>query len=352
MSDYIYYNGELYHASKKKHKYIAKVRTSNGKYRYFYTQEEYAAYKNGKTDKEKSKTKSVSKFFKGLFSNVKNLFKKPRKQISKTLDKGKKFVDEVIFGIKTNSEKTDKKKSEKEHKYIAKVELPNGKHRYFYDLDEYNRYLKRQGYQKNEPSFMKKLPKIPDDKSYTADEDMAEINEEYSPHDYDRSHNCANCTAAYELRSRGYDVQAADRGKDDTYIGSQKDYMNKMYEDADTIWLDKDGERDRVKGALDKVGLKFKFEKDISYDSDTVKKSMLKHSGKNTRGEIAVEWKSGGGHSMAYDIDENGKVRVRDCQTNTVYNLEDIVDSVSHISITRTDNLKLKKGVLSAVEGN
>ena len=181
---------------------------------------------------------------------------------------------------------------------------------------------------------------------------MAKINEEYDPYNYERSHNCANCTAAYELRCRGYDVQAADRGKDDTYIGAQKNYMNDMYENADTIWLNKEGKRDRVKGALEKVGLKFKFQKDISYDSNTVKTAMLNHSGKNTRGEIAVEWKNGGGHSMAYEVDGTGKVTIRDCQTNTVYRVEDIVDSVSRIAITRTDNLKLKKDIVKAVEEN
>lgn len=80
MADYIYYNGELYHASRKNHKYIAKVRKPNGKYRYFYTQEEYNTYKNSKTNGEKSKSKSVSKLFNNLFKSVKNLFKKPRKR--------------------------------------------------------------------------------------------------------------------------------------------------------------------------------------------------------------------------------------------------------------------------------
>lgn len=355
MSEYIYFNGELYHSSRKKHKYIARVRTSKNKYRYFYSKEEYEAYLNNKNPDKKDNDgvlDKVSNFLKNFTSIKKSFLNKPRKQISKTLKRGKKFVDEVIFG-KTKSEKNDdNNKPKKDHKYIAKVKLPSGKYRYFYDADEYSRYLKRQEYQKNEPGFMKKVNKIPDNKSYTASEDMSEINEEYSPYDYERSHNCANCTAAYELRCRGYDVQAADRGKDDTYIGAQKDYMNDMYENADTIYLNKDGERDRVKGALSKIGLQYNFEKDISYDADTVEKAVLNHSGKNTRGEIAVEWKNGGGHSMAYEVDKSGKVKIRDCQTNDVYDVEDIVGSVSRISITRTDNLKLKKGVLKAVEGN
>ena len=31
----------------------------------------------------------------------------------------------------------------KDHKYIARVELSNGKYRYFYDKEEYQNYLKR-----------------------------------------------------------------------------------------------------------------------------------------------------------------------------------------------------------------
>lgn len=104
MADYVYYNGELYHASKKKKvKYIAKVPISNGKYRYFYTQEEYDAYKNSKKPKEsklKSKLKSVSNFFKNITNKVTKLFKKSKKELGNTLEKGRKFVDEVIFGKK------------------------------------------------------------------------------------------------------------------------------------------------------------------------------------------------------------------------------------------------------------
>lgn len=32
----------------------------------------------------------------------------------------------------------------KEHKYVAKVDLGNGRYRYFYDMDEYDRYMQNQ----------------------------------------------------------------------------------------------------------------------------------------------------------------------------------------------------------------
>lgn len=348
-ADYIYYNGELYHANKKKKvKYIAKVPISNGKYRYFYTQEEYNAYKNSKKPKEsklKSKLKSVSKFLKNISKKVNNLFKKSKKELGKTLEKGRKFVDEVIFGKKKNSSSLFDVK-EKIHKYIARVKMSNGKYKYFYDAGAYERYLKRMEYQKNEPEFMKKVPKIPESDGYTADEDMAKINKEYSRYDKATSQNCTNCTAAYELRCRGYDVSAADY---ENYVAN---YDNASmfrfplyYKDAKTIRLDDTGEEH--KSPLNNTVAYKRYE----YDSRTVTEAILKHSGKNTRGDISVMWKEAlAGHSMVYEVNNKGKVTIRDCQTNRTYRVEDIVDQVNAISITRTDNLELRKGILDAVE--
>lgn len=343
----IVYESELYHSAKRKNvKYIAKVPIGNGKYRYFYTQEEYDAYKNGKKPKEsklKKISKSVSKFFKNIVTKTKKLFKKSKKEIGNTIEKGRKFIDEVIFGKKKGGLSSIK---ERATKYIARVKMSNGKYKYFYDTGAYERYLKRMEYQKNEPDFMKKVPKISEDTALTADEEMAEINEEYSPYDKSTSQNCTNCTAAYELRCRGYDVSAAD------YKNYVMNYDNASflrfplyYKDADTIRLDDEGKEH--KSPLNNTVAYKRYE----YDSRTVTEAILKHSGKNTRGDISVMWKEAlAGHSMVYEVDSKGKVTIRDCQTNKKYNVEDIVDRVNAISITRTDNLELRKGILDAVE--
>lgn len=349
-ADYIYYNGELYHASKKrKTKYIAKVPISNGKYRYFYTQEEYDAYKNSKKPKEsklKSKLKSVSKFFKNISKKISKLFKKSKTELGKTLAKGRKFVNEVIFGKKKGSgSRFDIK--EKIHKYIARVKMSNGKYKYFYDSAAYERYLKRMKYQTNEPDFMKKVPKISESKDYTAEEDMAEINEKYSPYDDANSLNCANCTTAYELRCRGYDVEAAPYEGEFSYLDNGTVYRySKYYKDAHTITLNSEG------GEHESILNGTKLQKEFDYDANTVEQAIIKHSGKNTRGDISVSWKSGSAHSMVYEVDSKGSVVIRDCQTNDVYSVANIVDLVNNIRITRTDNLELKKGILDAVEDN
>lgn len=348
-ADYIYYNGELYHAQKRQHKYIARIKTSNGKYRYFYTQAEYQSYKNGKTTNKEEKTsklKSISNFFKKITNSVSKLFKKSKKELGESLEKGRKFVEEVILGKKKGNNNSIFETKERKFKYIAKVEMSNGKYKYFYDTEVYERYLKRMKYQNDEPDFMKKVPKISENDSYSADEDMAEINKEYSKYDKSTSQNCTNCTAAYELRCRGYDVSASEY---DNYIAN---YDNASmirfplyYKDANTIRLDDTG--NEHKSPLNNTIMYKRYE----YDARTVTEAIVKHSGKNTRGDISVMWKEAlAGHSMVYEVDKKGNVVIRDCQTNKKYTVESIVEHVNAISITRTDNLELRKGILDAVE--
>ena len=351
MADYIYYNGELYHAQKKQHKYVARVKTANGKYRYFYTREEYNAYRNAKessepkkTSKLKTKLKSVSKFFKDISNSISKLFNKSKKELGKTIEKGRKFVNDVILGKKKPRSPITTVK-EKMHKYIARVKMSNGKYKYFYDTEAYKRYLKRMEYQKDEPDFMKKVPKINEDDDYTEAEDMAEINEAYSPYEKERSHNCVYCSIAYELRCRGYDVQAAENKGWLSYKGSNF-AMSDFYENPKMITLDETGKEH--KSILNAT----KLHKDFNYDARTVNSAILEHSGKNTRGEIRVSWKSGSAHSMVYEVLDNGGVIIRDSQVNQVYNMSDLVGLVNQITITRTDNLKLKKDILKTVEDN
>ena len=138
--------------------------------------------------------------------------------------------------VKTNKNKVTTKPL-KGHKYIAKVKISDGAYRYFYDQDEYNAYLKKKEYQKNSPSFMDEFKKTP--MTETSEEALAKVNPHvdwsYSQYKYYNDlpdeqvkklkdsgkvsqktvgdtqaydMNCMNCTTAYELRRRGYDVEA------------------------------------------------------------------------------------------------------------------------------------------------
>jgi hypothetical protein len=109
------------------------------------------------------------------------------------------------------------------------VNLPNGTNKKLSSKDEVEDYNERIEYQKNEPPFMKKVPDIPENVVYEKKEDMEKINEEYDPYDDSRSMNCGNCSAAYELRRRGYDVEAKEYDEDYNGLGSR---VYEYFEDA------------------------------------------------------------------------------------------------------------------------
>lgn len=357
------------HADRKGHKYIAKVRGKNGKYRYFYDKEEYREYLNGKKSSDSDGIlDKVSSWFKNINKSRTSLQKKAERKVNEIIDKykkrsskdatidkrlinkAKKFVDD-LFDEKTSDKSFIKKKP----KYIAKVKLPNGKHRYFYKQSEYDAYLKRMDYQKDEPGFMGKIKKISKNKVFTAKEDMSKVNEKYDPYNDDHSTNCANCSAAYELRRRGYDVEA--KPNDSTYNGKSSRVYD-YFEDAKIIGVYGDGSTTTVneKSWLKRVtnlGDSFKFYKDDqSYSSKSIEKAITSNNPPGSRGFIDVDWKAGSAHSIVYEVNSKGKVIVRDSQTNDTYSLEELAPKVKKVRITRTDNLKLKEGILGAVTEN
>lgn len=365
----ICHRSPMFGKERKNHKYIARVRGKNGKYRYFYDKAEYQAYLND----EKSSN--------GMFDKVGNWFRNFRKKgeqkvneiigkyknrstkdalIDKRLiNKAKNFVDD-LFDKNVSAGFSEKKKP----KYIAKVELPNGKHRYFYDQNEYDAYLRRLKYQRNEPSFMEKIKKISKNKVFTAKEDMSKVNEQYDPYNDATSTNCANCSAAYELRRRGYDVEA--KPNDETYNARHDrvyDYFENaeyvgVYGDGSTIKYNEkyirkiqDGKATWLDRVINRDDYKF-YTEDQSYTSKSIEKAIKSNNPPGSRGFIDVEWKAGSAHSIVYEVGIKGKVVIRDSQTLDEYTLDELAPKVKKVRIARTDNLQLKKGILGAVKEN
>lgn len=395
----------LTHADKEKHKYIAKVNLSDKKFRYFYDREEYMAYlqskksanktengkneKSTKNDSSKKNTKSSKKSNSKKNAKIKNsidklsntkvnsvvsvllkkkIFKEAIKWVENKLHKksDKKRTDTDPEKIKSNDENGDIPTTEKKgYKYVGKVKTANGKTRYFYSQDEYDAYTKRLEYQKNEPDFMKGIKHINKDNIYSSKEDMDKVNEVYDPYDPSSSMNCANCSTAYELRRRGYDVEA--KLADNSYNG----YSYRVYdyfENAKQLYVNDDGsttvanENFNRKLCSDK-GLNtldiLKNKKDYNYyanqhnfTSKSIEKAIKANSPAGSRGFIDVNWKQGGGHSIIYEVDKKGKITIKDSQSYDTYDISELADKVSNIRITRTDNLKLKKDILNAVTTN
>lgn len=407
-------SNSLSHANKEKHKYIAKVKLSNSKNRYFYSREEYLKYlrggknavntiankvKTGLTNWKVTRNKLVSNTKKAV-STLKTktanaMNSKSQKAVTqvgrfskiklavalvvlgaKVIKKAAKWVSDKIKSYKyrnaTSNAKdynkgdgniTDREKPG--HKYIAKVKTSSGKMRYFYSQDEYDAYLKRQKYQQNEPDFMKHVKDISDDDIYSSKEDMDKVNEIYSPYDKSSSTNCANCSAAYELRRRGYDVEA--ELANDSYNGKGSrvyDYFEKpeklyVFGDGETKTADesferkvwKDGAVSRVDALKHRSGYDY-YTNEHSYTASGIEKAIKNNNPPGSRGFIDVTWKDGGAHSIVYEVDKKGKVTIKDSQTYDTYSVSELADKVSQVSITRTDNLKLKKDILNSVKTN
>lgn len=350
MSDIYRYKIDrtLYHWEKEDHKYIAKIKRPNGKWRYFYSQEEYQAYlDNQKKDQTFDPFGFIGSFLETAINAI-------TKTLSPLVDAGRKFVENTASSISDISnaavsagqqfvsnlvgDSNDSNVTNADYMYIAKVET-NGYTRYFYDQAEYDAYLERQAYQANEPDFMKDIREIPDDEYPTDEENMETINEDYftdlSNGSYEHTLNCMNCTTAYELRCRGYDVEADVMKLDNTSLSA----MDKFYVDPIVETLD-------------------------SSDVSNMDSVIAQKSGENSRGNLMVYWSSGGGHSMAYEVESDGSLTIYDTQVNRTfsndpnkrtspeYTLDYLTDNISNGYFARTDNLELAEGVLSAVVEN
>lgn len=382
--------------ARKKHKYIARVLGKNNKYRYFYVQSEYEAYllgvQKGKlssdyeiSDSEREDIKNTKKLEKqygdqvyrsadeyevqiAKDSVVKSVLAVLKKTASKFSKSGKtpklsnNILDIPSASLKKDGSKEGKLKRVKPnkkkvttkplkgHKYIAKVKISDGTYRYFYDQDEYNAYLKKKEYQEDSPSFMDVFKKTPS--METSEEAMAKINPHvdwsYSQYKYYNElpdeqvkklkesgkvsqktvgdtqaydMNCMNCTTAYELRRRGYDVEAGAWRASNTQYAS----LENWYE-----------------------GVKVKEVK----KANNLIKAIQSDNPPGSRGNLMVQWSNGGGHSMAYEVDSKGKVHILDPQTNSVVDEDKLPDLISSAHYARTDNLKLKEGVLDTVAPN
>lgn len=397
----------LAHAQKSEeregHKYIARVEvgTKRGRtiYRYFYTMDQYKRYLQGKENGVKTeieKRQSPIYNLKRVVTQIKALLKdqdqakndrslKKRKDASKriTYDRallqaaGKDFIDSVKNKLKIpvkDAEKLISAENEKKHLYIKRITMPNGKYRYFYTQSSYEKYLQRVKYQAEEPDFMKDTPKID---RYTDESDaqaQADINEEYNRFDPDRSQNCIFCTNAYELRQRGYDVQAADHFDDSMTNEKHQQFdfsISRWYENPNYEVITEGGETKNVNKLMDIYSkywtdsVKFmnaldseaieqdkEYTKSHHYTADDLRKAILSKNPKNSRGQFTVAWKGGGGHSIVYEVDKNGNVIFRDAQVNQYYTAEWLAQNVEEALFVRTDNLKLQPDILYTVEAN
>jgi hypothetical protein len=178
------------------------------------------------------------------------------------------------------------------------------------------------------------------------------INPGYSSGAIGSSMNCRRCTFAYEMRRRGYNVEATrtQKGTGQTAFGLYN-VLNPGREN-----VTRGGFISRIirKGPHDPVVRRFQT---ISQRAGSLRPidephqifSELAKQPNRSRGELGVEWLFGGGHSMAYEI-VDGVPHILDTQTGHIFSsLEQLQAERPHIKsagFTRLDNLPLDTNFL------
>ena len=180
------------------------------------------------------------------------------------------------------------------------------------------------------------------DEDMDDDEDMEEVNAdnlyEYGDEDndgdgypdkydmYGYSNNCAYCTLAYDMRQRGYDVEAS--AKSQSTLNTE-DVIESWYEGGEFTHTD-------------------------TVDPKDLEQDILKTNSEGARGQFCMYFEGGGGHSVSYEV-KNGEVLIRDCQLNQEWKLKDYpcldyLRSDDPLMYMRTDNLKPTKKALVGVK--
>lgn len=187
---------------------------------------------------------------------------------------------------------------------------------------------------KKKPELSKKAPPMTVDTLHT--NVVKQINPNYPKPG--TKMNCRRATFAYEMRRRGYDVQATPShfatGQDSR--GLQRATMSPAIK-HESIWGQKEVAPERT------------FMRETPQRrSELIFESLNKYPD-GARGELGVGWQFGGGHSMAFEK-VNGKAVVFDTQTAKIYrdpaSFSDFAKVTHAAAHTRTDNAKLDEQYL------
>ena len=150
----------------------------------------------------------------------------------------------------------------------------------------------------------------------TPKDDMAACNPKYSKGGVYKN-NCISCALAYDMRRRGYDVEAMPIDTTSAINGSLPVQLG-FYK----------GEK------LDT----FEVPKDLYAATKQFSNQILKY-GDGSRGMLRIRWKNGDGHAVIWEVDGNSVI-VRDPQNNTIVDLSDYMRRAKTFYYFRTDNLE------------
>ena len=353
-------DAELYHSlfknvnrnTNKHFKYIAKI-TIGKNVRYFYDKHEYEVYLKNKNDNKPAQITN------------------DLKQYTETKKIGKAFVDKVINAkanlqlTTVNIDKTKTNKSQK-MKLFDDTKVSNADMKSIMLSPKTWNELKHKDHAYTKAEDQRAVnPKWP------SKEQQAEMNEKEYEKVMPYMMNCANCTLAYDVRQRGYDVQAAPYDPNETFHPSIEN-VSKWYEDVT--------EDDWKHFSLpEKPKLDKKFEEYSKEEQAEILKELepsnrgrammtkvynaIQKMPDNSYGQFCVWWSTGSGHSVVWEK-ENGKITIRDCQSNESFDFSELTRNrdettskesfayaydVTDVYILRTDDKELTTDALRRI---
>ena len=159
----------------------------------------------------------------------------------------------------------------------------------------------------------------------TPNDDMAACNRQYSKGGVYKN-NCISCALAYDMRRRGYDVEAMPIDTTSTVNGSLPVQLG-FYK----------GEKLET----------FEVPNDTDVAAKQFPNRILKY-GDGSRGILRIRWKNGDGHAAIWEV-SGDTVVIRDPQNNTIVDLSDYLRRAKTFYYFRTDNLKLTDKVTEFV---
>ena len=353
-------NDELMHW-----KYIKKKKV-NGKWRYWYDYDSLKKDVKSVFNNVTSKARKAVSSGKKSVGNYKTLSSTIKSTVSKLADDTKKIVSSIKKNV---------------HKYIAKVPTDKGTYRYFYSEKAYQAYLKgkeavdkaldinatpsdvAKANAKNivsntlfgsfgkavynvvapalaavqvaltTPKSFKELKKTSGNQ--TSDEHQKAINPEYKPGIYDNTMNCTFCSSAYDLRKRGYDVEANPISQCEAYT---IDDICSWYENPQRV----------SKKTIDNYYNSLGIGDDIPLSKQSRLYHALKSNGEGSRGHLVLYWPDGSGHDVIWEV-ENGEAVLRDCQTGEISRTFDMLNMAMDYEYIRTDNVEPTEEILRTV---
>lgn len=314
-----------------------------------------------KIDKITNEVTSVKNVEKGK-NAVEKILKKVDKASDELVSKGKSTVDKVIKNIDNKISKAISeastmaveagKKLVEAYNVVADYNIVENASKFANKImeaivgptisDEDCEFKPSTTAEQDPPASLSELKKKSG--NFSKDQDMAESNPNYNWLVLKWSGNSAYSGAAYELRQRGYDVEA----------GSLDD-MNTMATINDMMsWYD-GAQLESLHDSMTRHGNSSSQHADdwtTAEKTEALVKDIVTQ-GDGARGHLTLYPSYGGMQTITYEV-ENGQMVIRNCLTNEKSTLSEYMDTyrieeLDYCNYFRTDNLEINENILKGV---